>query len=78
MSNTSKLSASEKRTEEKAAFSTEVFFKPEDCQPMTPAERARLAAIRDEAIDYSDIPQLDDDFPQNAIRGLMYRPVTQP
>ena len=45
---------------------------------MTPAERARLAAIRDEAIDYSDIPQLDDDFPQNAIRGLMYRPVTQP
>ena len=78
MSDTAQLSASEKQTEERVDSSTEVFFKPEDCQPITPAEMARLATILDEDIDYSDIPQLDDDFPKKAVRGLMSRPVHQP
>ena len=75
MVNASELSASEKRTENRKVSSTEIFFKPEDTKPMTPTEMACLAAIRDEDIDYSDIPQLDDDFPKKAVRGLMYRPV---
>lgn len=75
MANTSELSSSENRTESRKISSTEIFFKPENSKPMTPTKMARLAAIRDEDIYYSDIPQLDDDFPQKTVRGLMYRPV---
>lgn len=78
MIHTFELSTSEKQAEHSKDSSTEIFFTPEAIKPMTPAEMARLAAIRDKDIDYSDIPQLDDDFPQKAVRGLMYRPVTQP
>lgn len=45
--------------------------------PLTEAQRAELAALAalpDEAIDYSDIPQTSDDFWKHALRGRFYRP----
>lgn len=56
MSDTAKLSSSENRTESRKVSSTEIFFKPENSKPMTPTEMTRLAAIRDEDINCSDIP----------------------
>lgn len=33
----------------------------------------RIAAISDEAIDYSDIPPLDDEFFAQALKGGLYK-----
>ncbi|WP_353652178.1 BrnA antitoxin family protein [Methylobacterium sp. Leaf123] len=45
--------------------------------PLTEAQKTELealAALPDEAIDYSDIPPLTDAFWANAVRGQYYRP----
>lgn len=45
--------------------------------PLTEAQKAKLealAAIPDEAIDYSDIPPLTEAFWENAVRNPFYRP----
>ncbi|MBX9931029.1 MAG: BrnA antitoxin family protein [Methylobacterium sp.] len=45
--------------------------------PLTDEQKAELealAAMPDEAIDYSDIPPLTDEFWDNAVRGRFYRP----
>ena len=49
------------------------FNKLKSKKPMTDEERRRLLNIRDEDIDYSD--QIPDDFADEAVRGLLYRPV---
>ena len=41
------------------------------------AELARLATMRDEDIDYSDAPPLDDSFWKNAVRNPFFRPIKQ-
>jgi len=48
--------------------------------PLSAAERReleRLAAMPEESIDTSDIPELDEAFWQNAERGRFYRPVKE-
>ena len=55
-----------------------VRHKREDLSPLTKEREAELkvlSQISDDAIDYSDIPQLSADFWQNAVRGKFYRPV---
>ena len=54
---------------------TKVFFKSSDAKPWTAEELQRLQNIRDEDIDYSDIPPTDPKDWENAIRGKFYRPV---
>lgn len=49
-----------------------VFRRLEDIRP-TQDWRKRLDALKDVTIDYSDIPQLDDNFPKEAVRGLFYQ-----
>ena len=47
---------------------------------MTPARKrrlAKLAARPDEAIDLTDIPELDESFWSRAVRNPFYRPVKQ-
>ena len=47
-------------------------------QPLSAGEKAELealAAMPDETIDYSDIPELTDKFWRNAIPNPYYRPV---
>ncbi len=39
---------------------------PKKKPQLTPEQEAKLAAQTDETIDYSDIPELDDDFWENA------------
>jgi uncharacterized protein (DUF4415 family) len=49
-------------------------------KPLTKAQIARLKALADlpdEEIDFSDIPEAGDEFFDNAVRGLFYRPVKQ-
>jgi uncharacterized protein (DUF4415 family) len=41
-------------------------------------ELAAIAAIPDEQIDTSDIPELSDEQLSSAVRGQMYRPVKKP
>ncbi len=41
------------------------------------ADLAALAALPDEAIDTSDIPELTDKFWRNARQGRFYRPIKQ-
>ena len=41
-------------------------------------ELAALAAMPDEKIDFSDIPELTEDHFRNARRGQFYRPVKKP
>jgi uncharacterized protein (DUF4415 family) len=41
-------------------------------------ELAAIAAIPDEQIDTSDIPELTDEQLSSAVRGRMYRPVKKP
>jgi len=41
------------------------------------AELEALAKISDEAIDYSDIPPLSDEFWEKAIRNPFYKPTKQ-
>lgn len=55
-----------------------VRFERGNPPPLTEAEQKALrehGPITDDKIDYSDIPQLDDDFWDNAVRGQFYRPV---
>lgn len=50
----------------------------ENLPPLTDEQKAELealAAMPDEAIDYSDIPPLTDAFWDNAVRGRFYKPV---
>ena len=52
-------------------------FDPANPPPLTEAQReelARLAAMKDEDIDFSDIPRLGEDFWKNAVRGKFFRP----
>ncbi len=46
--------------------------------PLTAAQRAELealAAMPDEEIDFSDIPEATEDFWKNAVRNPFFRPV---
>lgn len=54
------------------------FNKLKSKKPLTNEERRRLLNIRDVDIDYSDIPQIPDNFADEAVRGLLYRPVKNP
>lgn len=52
-----------------------VRYKASDIPSMTKAEAERIEAIREEDIDFSDIPPLSDEFWKNAKRfGDIYRP----
>lgn len=49
-------------------------------QPLTDeqiAELQALADLPDDQIDFSDIPELGDEFFDNAVRGRFYHPVKQ-
>jgi len=49
--------------------------------PLSQAQRAEieaLAGLPDSAIDYSDIPPLDDAFWQKAVRNPFYKPTKTP
>lgn len=53
-------------------------FDPTNPPPLTDEQRERLRAldgVKDEDIDFSDIPPLGEDFWKNAVRGKFYRPV---
>ena len=53
-------------------------FDPTNPPPLTGGQRARvqaLAKLKDEGIDFSDIPPLGEDFWKTAVRGKFYRPV---
>jgi len=53
---------------------------PETLPPLTDAQRehlAELAALPDESIDTSDIPELSDEAWAAGARGRFYRPVKQ-
>lgn len=53
-------------------------FDPTNPPPLTDAQRqelARLAEMKDEDVDFSDIPPLTEKFWENAVRGKFYRPV---
>lgn len=55
-----------------------VSYTLENLPPLTEAQRANLDALAerpDAEIDYSDIPNLPEEFWQNAVRGRFYRPV---
>ncbi len=56
-----------------------VRFKREPGAPLTPEEASELenlAKMKDDDIDYSDIPELTEKFWKNAVRGNpFYRPV---
>ena len=52
----------------------EVVLRRQDLHPISEETRKRIAAIRDEDIDCSDIPQLKDSFLAGAVRGRFYRP----
>ena len=57
-----------------------VTFRHTPGKPLTAKQKrelAALAALPDEAIDTSDIPELPPSFWKNAIRGRFYRPVKQ-
>ena len=53
----------------------EVTIRREAIRPLSETARRRIEAIRDEDIDYSDIPPLDDNFLKGAVRGRFYRPM---
>lgn len=55
-----------------------VRFERGNTPPLTEAEQQALreyGPATEDKIDYSDTPQLDDDFWENAVRGQFYRPV---
>jgi uncharacterized protein (DUF4415 family) len=55
-------------------------FDPANPPPLTDEQRERLRALddlKDEDIDFSDIPPLGEDFWKNAVRGKFYRPVKE-
>ena len=59
---------------------TEVKKQRATGQPLTPRQKrelAALAAMPDDQIDTSDIPELPSDAWKDAIRGRFYRPLKQ-
>lgn len=52
-----------------------VRYKAEELPELTKEDIERIRNIPEEAIDYSDILPLTEDFWENGVRGLMYRPV---
>ena len=57
-----------------------VCHTPETLPPLTDTQRehlAELAALPDESIDTSDIPELSDEAWSAGVRGRFYRPVKQ-
>lgn len=55
-----------------------VSFTPDTLPPLTKAQRdnlARLAALPDDQIDTSDIPEMTDEQLRRAVRGRFYRPI---
>ena len=53
-------------------------FDPTNPPPLSDVQReelAKLAAMRDDDIDFSDIPPLTEKFWANAERGRFYRPI---
>ena len=57
-----------------------VSHTPEALPPLTGAQRehlAELAALPDESIDTSDIPELSEEAWSAGVRGRFYRPVKQ-
>ena len=53
-------------------------FDPTNPPPLSDAQQeelAKLAAMRDDDIDFSDIPPLTEKFWANAERGRFYRPI---
>lgn len=52
-----------------------VRYKAGELPQLTKEDIERIRNIPEEAIDYSDIPPLTEDFWKNGVRGLMYRPV---
>ncbi|MFO1419536.1 MAG: BrnA antitoxin family protein [Candidatus Competibacteraceae bacterium] len=51
-------------------------LEPDRLPPLTPRQQAELAAFAaaEDAIDYSGIPPLSDDFWKHAVRNPFYRP----
>lgn len=51
-------------------------LEPDRLPPSTPRQQAELAALAaaEDAIDYSDLPPLSDDFWKHAVRNPFYRP----
>jgi uncharacterized protein (DUF4415 family) len=51
-------------------------LEPDRLPPPPPRQQAELAALAaaEDAIDYSDIPPLSDDFWKHAVRNPFYRP----
>jgi uncharacterized protein (DUF4415 family) len=63
-----------------AAKSKIVRFKHTPGRPLTAKQKrelVKLAAMPDDKIDTSDIPELPPDAWKNAVRGKFYRPVKQ-
>jgi uncharacterized protein (DUF4415 family) len=59
---------------------TEVTIDPAALPKLTPelqAELAALAAMPDDTIDTSDIPETTEEFWRNAERGRFYRPIKE-
>jgi uncharacterized protein (DUF4415 family) len=56
---------------------SEVKRKSAAGRPLTPRQKRELAALPDDEIDTSDIPELPLSAWKNAIRGKFYRPVKQ-
>jgi len=59
---------------------TKIVRKKLSTSSLTPARKrrlAKLAARPDSAIDFSDIPELTENFWRNAVRNPFYRPVKQ-
>ncbi|MGI0483282.1 hypothetical protein ACN4EE_21190 [Geminocystis sp. CENA526] len=60
---------------------TIITVKRSEIPPMTEERMKEIEAIPDEDIDYSDIPELDDEFFKNAqlvnyAKGERYKPLT--
>ena len=51
-------------------------LEPDRFPPLTPRQQAELAALAaaEDAINYSDLPPLSDDFWKHAVRNPFYRP----
>lgn len=57
-----------------------VTYEREPGEPLTPRQKReiqKLAAMPEDKIDFSDIPELPPDAWKNAVRGKWYRPVKQ-
>jgi len=72
----------EKRTARKgiATIGAIVRHERKPGEPLTRRQKEnlkRIAAIKDEDIDFSDIPELTDEWFARAVRGKFYRPVKE-